>query len=775
MNQAGVPAVDLGRIDAVLQAAGPLAAEALLREIGGPVAAAVARVIARAAPLLGPLEPAHARTDVLLCQLAATPELRPLVEAYAASLPALPRLGYRRLPAVSPALRRVLAGPADRAGESVDHSVLAPDCSWLASGYRDGTVQIRAVDSGETWTVRPGPGSQLWGLAVSPDGSWLAVGYADAVRLWDPVTGAAGAVLPGGVAGPIVFAPDGSWLASTGWDGTVRIWHTRGEAGPVLTGHTRQVEQIAVAADGSWLATGGRDRTVRVWDSHSGRLLAVRSGGDDDGTVGPGSQQGAVSALGIAPDGSWLAAGGTGGAAWIGDPATSETRAVLAGHTGTISQIAVAPDGSWLATCSYDSTVRVWDPVTGASRAVLAGHTGPVHRAVAAPDGSWLATAGGDDTIRLWDAHRWVADGVLRYPAEEVQLASSPDGSTLLLTQPSGSVLIWDVAVARGLTDDRREEVVHLTGCQGATWLVSKADRDAAGPPRPAGTGQRPEWDVRVRDAATGEVLVTLPWPGWVDAVAPDQTWLAVVSSDGDGDTVRIWDPATDRDRAVLTGPGLSRFRTAAAPDGAGLAVWGEDRTVRLWDPATGDTTATMTARHGIYDVAIAPAGDWLAIAAGELVMIKNARTGRTRRVLRAHSGPVNAVAIAPDGSWLATGGWDQTVRIWAARTGRPGHVLTGHSGFVFAVAISPDGGWLASLDMDHVLRVWHAPTGTCSAAMRVGRSSRARQCRWLPDGSGICVVGGGEAAVFSFTPGLPPGGATGTGSTDAPMPDPAG
>ena len=41
------------------------------------------------------------------------------------------------------------------------------------------------------------------------------------------------------------------------------------------------------------------------------------------------------------------------------------------------------------------------------------------------------------------------------------------------------------------------------------------------------------------------------------------------------------------------------------------------------------------------------------------------------RRVLTGHTYGVWAVAVAPNGSWLATGGYDQTVRIWDPATGQ--------------------------------------------------------------------------------------------------------
>jgi WD40 repeat protein len=78
-------------------------------------------------------------------------------------------------------------------------------------------------------------------------------------------------------------------------------------------------------------------------------------------------------------------------------------RATLTGHTRRVTAVAIAPDGSWLATTSADKTARIW-AADGTARATLTGHRGRVTAVAISPDGSWLATASWDDTARIWVA-----------------------------------------------------------------------------------------------------------------------------------------------------------------------------------------------------------------------------------------------------------------------------------------------------------------------------------------------------------------------------------
>ncbi|WP_067572826.1 WD40 repeat domain-containing serine/threonine protein kinase [Nocardia acidivorans] len=84
---------------------------------------------------------------------------------------------------------------------------------------------------------------------------------------------------------------------------------------------------------------------------------------------------------------------------------------------------------------------------------------------------------------------------------------------------------------------------------------------------------------------------------------------------------------------------------------------------------------------------------------------------GRLAVDLIGHIGRVRALAFDPWGSRIATGGDDQTVRIWDARSGKQIGDPLAQNLAVHAVAFSPDGSLLASAGGRNA-RLWHAETG---------------------------------------------------------------
>lgn len=112
--------------------------------------------------------------------------------------------------------------------------------------------------------------------------------------------------------------------------------------------------------------------------------------------------------------------------------------------------------------------------------------------------------------------------------------------------------------------------------------------------------------------------------------------------------------------------------------------------------------------------VAFGPDGLWLASGgADNSIKIWDVRSGRELRSLNGHTGWVKALAISRDGKWLASGSNDRTVRVWDVFSGQQIKTLPGHAGAIESLSFSDDGRLLASGSADNSIKVWDVASGT--------------------------------------------------------------
>ena len=187
--------------------------------------------------------------------------------------------------------------------------------------------------------------------------------------------------------------------------------------------------------------------------------------------------------------------------------------------------------------------------------------------------------------------------------------------------------------------------------------------------------------------------VLTLSHLGGTLAVTADGA--RAVSGGGDG-TVRVWDLATDREQAVLTGHQGGVSSVAVTADAVRAVSGGhDDGTVRVWDLATGRAAAVLTGHQGGVSSVAVTADGATAVSGGRdgTVRVWDLATDREQAVLTGHQGGVSSVAVTADAVRAVSGGHDDgTVRVWDLATGRAAAVLTGHQGGVSSVAVTADG-----------------------------------------------------------------------------------
>ena len=129
------------------------------------------------------------------------------------------------------------------------------------------------------------------------------------------------------------------------------------------------------------------------------------------------------------------------------------------------------------------------------------------------------------------------------------------------------------------------------------------------------------------------------------------------------------------------------------------------------------------------------------------------------------HNKVVTAVVFSPDGRWVASGSFDDTIKIWDFETGRELRSFIGHSGAVKALACSTDGKWLASGGNDGTVRIWEVESGREIRNLDIHEGS-IEAVAFSPDGRRIASGGSGNT-IFIYD--------TGTGKELAKLSDNVG
>jgi WD40 repeat protein len=247
--------------------------------------------------------------------------------------------------------------------------------------------------------------SPVQSLAILLSGLVAAAGYRDGtIRLWDLKTGECLRILPphpSRAAASGLIRGSNNTFSYHDFQDELAYGETHDPHSGIFYGHAGPVRGLVASPDNRFLISGSEDATLRLWDIVTGECLWL-FGGQAWQYPGP------VKAVGLFPGGHrvwafsnqvdlWKLTGKTWRRKFWGMVNESPNRSLaLAAH-----KVALSPDGRRIAVVAGDSIMRLLAFPGGQMLMEWEGHQGGTHDLAFTPDNQRLVSVGEDQMLRV--------------------------------------------------------------------------------------------------------------------------------------------------------------------------------------------------------------------------------------------------------------------------------------------------------------------------------------------------------------------------------------
>lgn len=482
----------------------------------------------------------------------------------------------------------------------------------------------------------------------------------------------------------LAVSEDGQIAATASGDGSLRVWNLQEVTEAWRSSEPEEIlTALAMSQDGRTIFTKGMKEGLRVWTSSDNGFEARRLPFESDDFASLPIPGGGCGLVYLDEKGELIV--------WDG-----RRSAVLSGSFPRPARPLVRiRDKPWLLTGSPDQCLLLWDLESFGLVRSLQGQNAAVTALATSEGAARIIAAFGERLVRVWDL-RSGEQPIASYRGRDdcTAVALSPDGQKALLGFSDGRIAIWDLAPEH----EPQAVGAHTGSVDSIEWLNNRQQAISA-----SGDGTLKVWNLerlpaderpRFHGAVTtlslhgkkvlsacSDGLVTFwslgRWPAHrsvqghtdgVNAIVPISRRLAATASQ-DG-TVKVWDTARAELHCVLTGHTDRVLDAVPIPKRRRLISCSHDQTLRIWDLRNGREISTLTGHtDGVERIALYKGGRRALSASHDgTLKIWDLDQGCELQTLRGHQDLIRNVIVRADGRLAASA--SETVMVWNLESG---------------------------------------------------------------------------------------------------------